>query len=1158
MRCVAWSPNGNMIASGDEQKTVHIWDAETRVTAHKLVGEKLGFMNAVVDLDFSSDGSVLAAGFGLHPHSAVEFDAQLIFWDPSTGERITEHRLHRNSITSLSFLPNSPFLATASHDRTARVIDSRYGNELLRVQHQSQVGRVSVSRDGKSLVTTDAGSTRITRIADGQLMNVIPSAFGAGAYFLADDEILCCVTGSVAFYRVQPTPKAGVNAMSPNPVRTLALEPGGSVVCSRSEGSLWVDLWKPSLSHIRSFPVESVSGYGQHAGFSPNGRLLAIGCNDKSVRIRDLENDTDYLSIPGQKLPTIPSFDSTGKLLVIGASASKSGEEVIEPLPLRVIDVTTGEEVCTCEGHSNSISSLASLRSTNELLSGSWDRTIRRWNLETGRGEVLLRLPTVVYRTAASAATSLIAVGFIETSFAVYHYPSLRLLWKFQASGNRGLGFSVDGKRIFALDDLRLHVFDALTGSELLQLDGPPTTPNYFAVGGDGVSVCTGYENGQTWVWRAAPVVASKVPSWPTGTVAQPAQQAVISTNAQLHAWIDADGKGHLWNQETQEEFDLGILNTKVNCLRLSADNKFLACGTQDGTVVVWDVATGQRIAKPIQNSAAVLSLDFSNDGTHLAWSDNVGVVRVQPVDATDAARIVTASKTIPVGVVRFLPGHDVIVTGDDNGVVTLWSLKDLRPIASRVVRAEWISDICVRPDGEEMAVGDHRQLIQWLNAKDLTVLGEITSAIRMPRLSYSPSGRWLVAGTQEGRTVQVQFVDCAANRTTPFSGYAGNAPLHQLHWSPDERELSVVYGEKMIAGWTTETWSRIAAKTLGPAPAAAASTTVASTTVAPIPAAPSAPRAAPATSNVTKRPWHQLNPLFEWQAALGEPVASDRPLLVSAFWQGRWDIFRMNADGSGVRNLTKDLALDKFPVWSPDGKQIAFASTKFSGSKFGLCVMDADGRNARQLLPPDLGDTPHSWTPDGRKIAITRKLNRNPNWTAALVDVETGKVEPLLSTETNSAFPSVCPTDGRIVLQGFGNANQSGSRLTHLDPKTNQLLSLSDLPTQNGWVAPTWSPDGKFVAYAGTVEDNTAIFVINADGTNARQLTHRAGFSGWPSWSPDGTRILFLYEPHNSNDRTNAPAELHVINVETGEDQRLASEAMFGLFGSRPSWQRH
>ena len=79
------------------------------------------------------------------------------------------------------------------------------------------------------------------------------------------------------------------------------------------------------------------------------------------------------------------------------------------------------------------------------------------------------------------------------------------------------------------------------------------------------------------------------------------------------------------------------------------------------------------------------------------------------------------------------------------------------------------------------------------------------------------------------------------------------------------------------------------------------------------------------------------------------------------------WKIHLMDIDGKNVRQLTKGIALDSNPAWSPDGKQIAFRSARAGG---GIYVMNANGKNVRRLTFFEEDQHP-TWSPDGKQIAF-------------------------------------------------------------------------------------------------------------------------------------------------------------------------------------------
>ena len=196
----------------------------------------------------------------------------------------------------------------------------------------------------------------------------------------------------------------------------------------------------------------------------------------------------------------------------------------------------------------------------------------------------------------------------------------------------------------------------------------------------------------------------------------------------------------------------------------------------------------------------------------------------------------------------------------------------------------------------------------------------------------------------------------------------------------------------------------------------------------------------------------------------------------------GGWDIYVINDDGSGLRRLTTHGARDDSPAWSPDGSQIAFTSDR--DGDFEIHVMNADGSNLRRVTDHPAEDGDPNWSPDGGRITFTS--NRDGYHEIYVVNVD-----------------------------GTGTR-----RVTDiLDP---------------GWaIQPDWSSDGNTIVF--TVTDvNMGIYTVSANGGQPRRLTQGGGA---PNWSPDGPRFVY------------AGGNLQIMNADGSGRRDL------GVFGYEPSW---
>jgi Tol biopolymer transport system component len=192
----------------------------------------------------------------------------------------------------------------------------------------------------------------------------------------------------------------------------------------------------------------------------------------------------------------------------------------------------------------------------------------------------------------------------------------------------------------------------------------------------------------------------------------------------------------------------------------------------------------------------------------------------------------------------------------------------------------------------------------------------------------------------------------------------------------------------------------------------------------------------------------------------------------------GNYDILVMDADGGEQHFVVEDPADDRRPAWSPDGQWIVFDSDR--GGNRNLWVVDSAGGNLTQLTDTIGQDTFASWSPDGSQVAFfSYEGGQLDLWVVTLGDVLAGGPMPVPQRVTNGMA----------------------------DERQNQCTFACH--------SPGWSPDGTQLAY--TAQNNTQIWVVGVDGSNARPVSGGGLQEHFPSWTPDG-RILFLSERLTDN----------------------------------------
>ncbi|MFS0519401.1 NB-ARC domain-containing protein [Nostoc sp. UIC 10607] len=566
VQSLAFSPNGEILASGSNDQTVRLWNVHTGQCLKTLRGHT----SWVQSLAFSPDGEILASG---------SKDQTIKLWRVHTGECLRTLSGHSNRVIFTAFTSNGETLVSGGEDQTVRVWDVNTGSclQVLKIPI-NWVLSITLSPDGQTLATgSDRTTVKLWDLLSGECINTLPDydAHVWAVAFSPDGKTL--VTGSEdttvkiwdvltgkCLQTLSEDSDLSTGNLSASRIWLVTVNADGQTLLSVNENQT-IKLWDIGTGKC----LRTVNGYINwilSVAFSPDGQMLACSSQDQRVRLWDVKTGQCVQTLLGHNnLISSVTFASKSLDDYNAGRSIKSSEDIgqqpesqilatsSDDTTIKLWDVNTGKCFQTLWGHENWVHSISFSPDIQILASGSRDQTVKLWDWHTGEClYTLLGHIGEVKTITFSPCGKFLASGSYDKTIKLWDVSTGTCLQTFSGHSDWVLSVMFTQKADIlasASGDQTIKLWDINTGQCLQTLKGHTYRVRTIAFSPDGKILASGSDDQTVKLWDINTGLVIKILQGHHKAV----RSIAFSPNSPVLVSSSEDETMKLWDIETGE-----------------------------------------------------------------------------------------------------------------------------------------------------------------------------------------------------------------------------------------------------------------------------------------------------------------------------------------------------------------------------------------------------------------------------------------------------------------------------------------------------------------------------------------------------------------------------------------------------------------------------